>query len=382
MRGVSPTGPFCFLVSPTTQPCGIEMFERELARSLAAQGADTRCVTLGGTGRDIAALWPALGKAQALAVSLPVVAWKRVFLSPLVALALARLRGVRTAVVLHEWADLNPLRRAVMSLYVAFAQSILVSSPSVAREFGTSAAARLVARPRLMPIPPNIALPPVPVPGALSRQLMEKRRDGSLVIGQFGSIYPKKQSTFVLDVAASLRRRGVDASVVFVGGFIKGHDDVEERFWNRARQLGLEGHVTVTGYVDTDAEIFALFETIDVFVYAFREGLTSRRGSVLACLQTGRPVVVNAPAQAGEFDHHPTFRRVMDLGLVHAVPTAADAEAYADAIVRLDLRARAPLPDIFDQAWSDAAHALIAALCEEKAKPAAVTRIASAEEPA
>lgn len=353
------SGAVCFTISAAQQPCGIDMFQRELARATEGLGTATRCVVLGGAGQGVSQLWSALRHAPALVVSLPIVAWKRAIVTPFVALFMARLRGVKTIVVLHEWADLNPLRRAVMSLYLVCAQSVLISSPSIERGFAKSFIARLVSKRHLIPIPPNLAPPPAARHRAPAERSGRDRRDKGFVIGQFGSIYPKKQSEFVLDVAASLRKNGHDARVVFIGSFIKGHEDLKTRFWARVKALGLEGFVTVTGYVGTSAEIFDLFETIDVFVYAFREGLTSRRGSVLTCIQSGRPVVVNEAGLPGEFDHHPVFRQAMQSGLVQLVPTHADAQAYADAIAGINLQLRNPVADIFGHAWQLAALSLL-----------------------
>jgi len=50
-----------------------------------------------------------------------------------------------------------------------------------------------------------------------------------------------------------------------------------------------------------------LFERIGVFLFLFPEGLTARRSSVIACLQSNRPVVVSAPRSGDEFRHHDGF---------------------------------------------------------------------------
>ncbi len=94
----------------------------------------------------------------------------------------------------------------------------------------------------------------------------------------------------------------------FIGSFIAGGTiDPKAAFDERVRTLGLENDVTVTGYIGPTAEVFAALEACDVLVYLFAEGLTSRRGSVLACLMASHPVLVNAPANADEFAHHPSF---------------------------------------------------------------------------
>lgn len=338
------------------------MFERELARATHALGVETRSVTLD-TGRGlIPSLWSALGGARALVVSLPVVAWKRVLVAPLLALALARLRGVKTIVVAHEWADLNPMRRAAMTVYLLWAQTVFLSAPGVRRDFENSLVGRLRVPKPLIPIPSNIA----PRNGRLRtdavERLAQERSKGRLVIGHFGSIYPKKQSELVLDIAAALRRSGRDVFVAFIGGFVRGHAEMEAQFRARVQALGLDDRVLVTGYVANGPELSSLFDEVDAFVYAFSEGLTSRRGSVLACLQAGRLVVVNAPGRADEFDHHPTFRRLIAANAVHFVPIDAEPEDYARALARIDTHRLAPALSIFRQAWRDAALALCEAL--------------------
>jgi glycosyltransferase involved in cell wall biosynthesis len=338
------------------------MFARGLARAASGLGLDSRSVAVAGRWSDAATLWRALAGAEALVVNLPVVAWKKALLTPLLALSIARLRGARTIVVVHEWADLHPLRRAFVSAYLLFAQVVLFSSPSVRDAFLASPTGRLPLASGLVPIPPNIAPPAARSRSPALDRIEKERAKGRLVLGHFGSIYPKKQSTFALDVAHALRRAGREVFVVFIGGFVKASDDVEERFSAHARELGLEESILVTGYVESEAQIFALFDAVDVFVYSFAEGLTSRRSSVLTCLESGRPVVVNAAKSEREFDHHPVFRRLIAQGALQIAPTDAAPADFAAIIDATDANRRAVAPDIFAPAWRDAASALRAAL--------------------
>lgn len=349
------------LVSPSRTPCGVEMFARGLARAAAELGLNSRSLAVAGRWRDAAALWRALAGAGALVVNLPVVAWKKALLTPLIALSIARLRGARTIVVLHEWTDLHPARRAFISAYLLFAQVVLFSSPTVRDEFLSSPVGRLPFAVGLAPIPPNIAPPKARLRSPAVAQVEAERAEGRLVLGHFGSIYPKKQSTFVLEVAHALQAMKRSVFVVFIGGFVKASDDVEAQFFARARELGLEGSIMVTGYVELNAEIFALFDAVDVFVYSFAEGLTSRRGSVLTCLELGRPVVVNAPKRQDEFDHHPVFRGLIAQGALRIAPADAAPADFARAIDAIGVVSHAA-PEIFAPAWRDAAAALRAAL--------------------
>jgi glycosyltransferase involved in cell wall biosynthesis len=350
------------LASPSQAPCGVEMFARGLARAVGELGLDSRLVAVAGHWTDAPALWRATGGAAALVVSLPIVAWKKALLTPLLALLIARLRGARTVVILHEWADLHPLRRAFISAYLLFAQIVLFSSPTVRDQFLLSPVGRLPFKLGLAPIPPNIPPPTARVHTPAVDRVETERANGRLILGHFGSIYPKKQSALVLDVAHALQGRGREVFVVFIGSFVKASDDIEERFFSHARTLGLEASIMVSGYVESDQEIFSLFDAVDLFVYSFAEGLTSRRGSVLTCLESGRPVVVNSPESASEFEHHPVFGDLIAQRALHLLPTNATPAEYARAIDAIGTDRRGVAPEIFDAAWRDAAIALREAL--------------------
>jgi glycosyltransferase involved in cell wall biosynthesis len=343
-----------FLVSRTATPCGVEMFVRGAVQSSDANGLDASCFALDGRFSEIAPLWAALARVDALIANLPMVAWKRTFLAPVLALFLARLRRVRTIVILHEWADLDWRRRFVLSFYAVFAETILFSSPYVRGQFDRGLVGWAPFSAGLVPIPPNMAPPSRLIHSPLCERLSTEKARGRLILGHFGSIYSKKQSTFVLDVAAELKRMGRDVFVVFIGGFIRDSGNFEPRFHARAAALGLSDDVLVTGYIETDAEIYSIFDLVDVFAYCFAEGLTSRRGSILACLQAGRPVFVNRSADANEFEHHPSFQVAIAQSALRLLQTSADAKMFADAIDRLDL-SRKPEPiALFEQGWRDA----------------------------
>ena len=361
-RRERPAGAVVTLVSPSATPCGIETFARISGAWVDAGGAPTRSLAVSGRPSDVWRLWRGLAGSRALIVNLPVVAWKRALLTPLLALAIARLRGARTIVVMHEWADLRPARRAICRVYLRLAGTILFSSPFVRAGFEADVRPLRGRSTGLVPIPPNIAPSAARRATAASARLVEERARGRFILGHFGSIYPRKHSDFVLDVAAALRERGHDVFVAFIGAFIRGHDDVEARFFTHAESLGLEDSILVTGHVATDEEIFMLFDACDAFAYAFAEGLTSRRGSVLACLQSGKPVIADAPRSADEFAHHRVYRDFIAAGALTFVGEGADAVDYARAIERAAAAPARLALDVFTRAWMDAASALRAAV--------------------
>ena len=299
--------------------------------------------------------------ADAVVMNFPIVAWKRVLLTPLLAFAAALARGKKTILVAHEWDDLDWRRRLVLMVYALFARRVILSSPMVRAQYLSSGFARMIRRPTsVIPIPPNIERGRLLAASQIAQQIRSRRKD-KIVIGHFGSIYPKKQSDFVLSVAAEMKRMGLDVLVVFVGAFIKGLDSVEEDFNRRLDLLKLRNDVIVTGYVERPEEIFTLFEEVDCFVYRFAEGLSSRRSSVLACLQTGKPVLVNAPAGVDEFNHHRIFSFALDNDILRLLPISADAQTYAMALATSLPGGETQAIEMYDASWRDAAYALEAA---------------------
>jgi glycosyltransferase involved in cell wall biosynthesis len=346
------------LISDSATPCGVESFQRRLAAHLASRTSATHhttCAIVGQPGES-RVLARALGEADTLVVGLPMVAWKRRLVAPARAMAVARRLGKAVVLVLHEWGDLDWKRRATYLAYLPLATRLLFSSPHVQTQFEADPAQRLATGNRgLVPIPPNLARPAQVPATAISQVLAVHRASGRLIVGHFGSIYARKQSLDVLDVVAALTAQGCDAHALFIGSFIKDGTGVQAAFEARVTALGLTDRVTVTGYIGPDAEVFAALEAADVFVYRFAEGLTSRRGSVLTCLQTQRPVVVDAPANRGEFDHHPSYRSALAAGQLVLIPPHASAAEVAEHVLSATASALEHAAVTFEDAWSDVA---------------------------
>jgi glycosyltransferase involved in cell wall biosynthesis len=343
------------LISTAASPCGVEAFARQLAARLH-ENRDGRHASLcvSGRWREIAELRKELRHADLVIMNLHLAAWKNVILHPLLAIVLARLHSSEVLVILHEWGDLDWKRRWLLALYMPFATRLLLSAPRVERQFRAAMISLLTTRRRgIVPIPANVERPASSQKTELAVRIAYKRRAGCCTIGQFGSIYPKKQNTIVLEVAAELRRRGTKVFLVFVGDFLRGRDHVEEEFMARVHALELEQSVLITGYLQSNTEVFAALNEIDVFVYFFAEGLTSNRSSVLTCLQAGKTVVVNAPLSPQEFDHHCTYREQLAGDRLQLVATDASiADLTAQVEKAISSVPVGPLVD-FARSWND-----------------------------
>lgn len=319
---------YLVLVSKAEELCGVEAFSRLLAQAL---GERAETLALDG---DVIGFTQALRRRDTVVFNFPIVAWKKRLFAPVLAALTARVMGRRVITVLHEWLALDWKRRVVLLPVVLLSNRLVFSAPEIAAEFKGTRLSGLVTRDRVViPIPPNIAPDVTPRATSHSDRLEGWGRGGRMILGQFGSIYPKKQSGLVLDVAAELVAAGHDVGVVFAGSFIKGMDDVEAEFFAKVDALGLRERVLVTGFVAGDDELAGIFEAVDVFCYIFAEGLTARRGSVLAAALSGKPVVVNAPEHDDALEHHRLFARLIEAGFIRLVPLKADTKTVAEAVV-------------------------------------------------
>jgi glycosyltransferase involved in cell wall biosynthesis len=353
-----------FLMAGPQMQCGVGQFTRLLYETIEKldPGRSTT-LTLTRSEGSIAEIWHAVGSAQSVVCNFPIVAWKRVIARPLLALAFARLRGRRVVLIQHEWMGLHWLRRLTYAPALLLANSIIMFSPLVRRELAENPLIGWTSKKCVLaPLPPNIGVPPEGADSLLKQRLAAARAEGRVIIGHFGSIYPAKRPNALLGICAILKQRGVRPLAVYIGSFIRAVDNVEEDFYTRVAALDLSEEVLVSGYVESDREVFGLFDQVDAFCYPLEEGVTARRSSVLASVQSGRPVIVSGPADAREFDHHPRFQTLIENGAVVLVPRGSDDGVYADRIIAALKQSTAYPPFDFAGWWRDTANAVKARL--------------------
>jgi glycosyltransferase involved in cell wall biosynthesis len=372
-RGEKPkSASCCFLLTPTQESCAVEIFTKKLIDELRTHCSNQQFELL-----SVAPLWrnPLLvrqiASADTIVFSLPLVAWKRMLLTPLVILLVATLVRCRVVVFVHEWKALHRLRRFVLAPIVAFAQVIITVSPFIAKQLTDEVwLTGATSKCRLVPHPPTIR----PTWNTTITERVENVRRAAkacdIVIGHFGSLYRGKAAIALLDICKHLKDRGVRALVVFIGTFIKSLENYDQEFWSKASELDIGDQIIVTGYIQREAELYALFEEIEVFLFLFPEGLTARRSSVIACLQSDRPVVTSAPQSATEFVHHQGFRRLIEANVLSFIPLGADIGTVADLVLTAATQEKRDAPAIDPDAWWAATvDATLAALLEDPGRP-------------
>jgi glycosyltransferase involved in cell wall biosynthesis len=343
-----------FLYTRSDEPCGVEIFTRTLAAALDVDDADSsyELLSISGRWRDLPGILRRIAGAGRVVFSFPLVAWKRMLIIPLVALLFAFAIRRRISTILHEWSGMHWLRRLVLLPFVLLSYRLLVLSPFIREQIASD---RLVGhaarRCELIPHPPTVCRPATLAVTDRVRDVERATQDCDIVIGYFGAIYEGKAPTALLEICDHLRGRGIRALIVFVGSFTRSLDDYEGRFRARIEAMGLDDRVVVTGYVETSEELFALLGRIGVFLFLFPEGLTARRSSVIACLQSGRPVVVTAPRSHDEFLHHQGFTTLIEAGALSFVGQSAPVAEIADHLLAAAQRRTTNVPAIDGDAW-------------------------------
>lgn len=148
-----------------------------------------------------------------------------------------------------------------------------------------------------------------------------------LLISYFGFLNESKGGLVLIEALARLVAEGVRAHLVMIGGRGGASDPTNLAYGERVdaaiARFGLVECVHWTGFVD-DAVVSAHFYASDLCALPYLDGVSLRRGTLMAALAHGRAIVTTAPqTSAPELD-----------GVVEVVPPG-DASALAEAIARL-----------------------------------------------
>src|SRR4051812_26391654 len=98
-----------FLSASSAEPCGVKVFTRKLAAALNASAPEFgyALIPISGRWRELPALLRRIARANRVVFSVPLVAWKRTLVLPLVLLLFSFAVRCRISVFLHEWSALH-----------------------------------------------------------------------------------------------------------------------------------------------------------------------------------------------------------------------------------------------------------------------------------
>ncbi|MCA1725465.1 MAG: glycosyltransferase, partial [Thermomicrobia bacterium] len=152
----------------------------------------------------------------------------------------------------------------------------------------------------------------------------------ALLLTTFGLLNRSKGIETVIDALALLRREGTDAHLLLIGAGAGVNDPTNHAtalaLDRQCAAAGLTAFVHRTGSLPA-AEVAEALAASDLCVLPYRDGASPRRGSLLAALAEGIPVVTTPPAP-GVYDGLPNLQ---DGEAARYVPVG-DARAVADAV--------------------------------------------------
>jgi glycosyltransferase involved in cell wall biosynthesis len=119
------------------------------------------------------------------------------------------------------------------------------------------------------------------------------------LLGYFGFMSASKGVETLMYVVAALHAAGLPVRLVLIGDQSGSSDSTNTAYAksanNLAKELGIDSHILHTGYLSL-TEASAAILSCDLMVMPYRDGVSFRRGSFLACLAHGRATVTTRPA--------------------------------------------------------------------------------------
>jgi glycosyltransferase involved in cell wall biosynthesis len=145
------------------------------------------------------------------------------------------------------------------------------------------------------------------------------------IVSFFGMIYPGKGLDMLLDVAEAVKNKGYQFQFKLIGGSIIYHPAFHEEFLNKIRQKPLEGAVDYLGLLPAE-EVSQWLQTSRFLFLPYDKGLSDRRGTYMAALAHGKPVLTAPPVVPMPFIKN---------GLHALWPEKGDVSNYAELFIKL-----------------------------------------------
>jgi glycosyltransferase involved in cell wall biosynthesis len=184
---------------------------------------------------------------------------------------------------------------------------------------------------RLETIPIGSNISPA-LPADYDRETWRRRwgvNSRTMLLCYFGFLNESKGGEELVEALRLVLDRGISAHLMMIGGTVGASDPTNKAYLEhveaRIAELDLRDAVFWTGYMPNE-DVSAAFMSADACVLPFRDGASFRRGSLMAALAHGLPVISTTPQVLAP--------ELQDGDNILLVPPQ-DATALADAIEQL-----------------------------------------------
>ncbi|PJF31919.1 MAG: glycosyl transferase family 1 [Candidatus Thermofonsia Clade 1 bacterium] len=307
---------------------GVGAFTHELAAALAALGHEVHVLThqrAQGNGHsgirvtaevrdwNWAALmqvsrWARQNRLEVINLQYEAVAFGKV--APLVHLLPSRLSNFPTITTFHDllvpylFPKAGSLRYQALLSLARSAKGVIVTNVHDEQQLAQE---RGLPPLRCIPIGSNIApAPPPDFDRAALRTALNIPDDGVL-IGYFGFLNASKGAACLLHGVAQALQSGVNAYLVLIGGRTGASDPSNVHYAESVDELidrlGLTERVRRTGFIES-AAVSAHLLACDMLALPYTDGVSFRRGSFMAGLAHGCPIITSTPALPLPELHH------------------------------------------------------------------------------
>jgi len=206
-----------------------------------------------------------------------------------------------TVVTLHDlkmpylFPKAGPLRWWVNLALARWSDAVIVTN---AEDFARLSTYSFIRPLSLIPIGSNISPEP---PSGYDRENWRAHwclEPDNLLLSYFGFLNESKGAETLVRALARLVQRGYDVRLMMVGGKVGSSDPTNVAYLKRIEglieELGLTDRVLWTGYTP-QPEVSANLLASDICVLPYRDGASFRRGSFMAALAHGLPIVSTRP---------------------------------------------------------------------------------------
>ena len=255
---------------------------------------------------------------------------------------LPNIAGVKTVVTFHDlripylFPKAGRLREAAVTHLARSASGVIVTDPADEAELKRRGGVKRLTQ---IPIGSNIAPQP---PSSYDRAAWREQMGiypNEFLLGHFGFLNESKGVDTLIGALSALVSRKARVKLALIGGQTGTSDAASnEAFSAEIEKLiaryDLNDHILRTGFVDAP-EVSAHLMACDAVVLPYRDGVSFRRGSFMAALAHGCPVITTHPATP-----LPELRDGVNVRLVPPQSASAIVLAVTELLDAPELRAR------------------------------------------